>query len=93
MYLTDLDLYELQISTITGRTPVFINLIALQVSQQTTESILPCISSNISHIIKWFTRKLCIFVTYLLTELSPSCGAANCATTQQLPSILWNPKV
>jgi hypothetical protein len=27
-------------------------------------------------------------LTYLLTELSPSCGA-----TQELPSILWNPKV
>jgi hypothetical protein len=30
--------------------------------------------------------------TYLLTELSPSWGAANCAATQELPSILWNPK-
>jgi hypothetical protein len=26
-------------------------------------------------------------------ELSPSCEAANCAATQELPSILWNPKV
>jgi hypothetical protein len=26
-------------------------------------------------------------------ELSPSSEAANCAATQQLPSILWNPKV
>jgi hypothetical protein len=26
-------------------------------------------------------------------ELSPSWEAANCATTQELPSILWNPKV
>jgi hypothetical protein len=32
-------------------------------------------------------------VTYLLTELSPSWRAANCAATQELPSILWNPKV
>jgi hypothetical protein len=31
--------------------------------------------------------------TYLLTELSPSREAANCAATQELPSILWNPKV
>jgi hypothetical protein len=26
-------------------------------------------------------------------ELSPSSVAANCAATQELPSILWNPKV
>jgi hypothetical protein len=26
-------------------------------------------------------------------ELSPSSEAANCAATQELPSILWNPKV
>jgi hypothetical protein len=32
-------------------------------------------------------------LTYLLTELSPSWGAVNCATPQELPSILWNPKV
>jgi hypothetical protein len=32
-------------------------------------------------------------LTYLLTELSPSWGAANCAAPQELPSILWNPKV
>jgi hypothetical protein len=31
-------------------------------------------------------------LTYLLTELSPSWGAVNCAATQELPSILWNPK-
>jgi hypothetical protein len=30
---------------------------------------------------------------YLLTELSPSWEAANCAATQELPSILWNLKV
>jgi hypothetical protein len=32
-------------------------------------------------------------ITYLLTELSPSLEAANCAATQELPSILKNPKV
>jgi hypothetical protein len=32
-------------------------------------------------------------VTYLLTELGPSREAASCAATQELPSILWNPKV
>jgi hypothetical protein len=26
-------------------------------------------------------------------ELSPSLEAANCAATQELPKILWNPKV
>jgi hypothetical protein len=31
-------------------------------------------------------------LTYLLTELSPSCEATNCAVTQELPSILWNPQ-
>jgi hypothetical protein len=30
--------------------------------------------------------------TYLFTELSRSSEAANCAATQELPSILWNPK-
>jgi hypothetical protein len=28
-----------------------------------------------------------------LMELSPSSEAANCAATQEIPSILWNPKV
>jgi hypothetical protein len=32
------------------------------------------------------------FVT-LLMELSSSWEAANCAATQELPNILWNPKV
>jgi hypothetical protein len=31
--------------------------------------------------------------TCLLTELSPSWEATNCAAPQELPSILWNPKV
>jgi hypothetical protein len=31
--------------------------------------------------------------TYLLTELSPSWGAVNCAAPQEPPIILWNPKV
>jgi hypothetical protein len=30
---------------------------------------------------------------YSLMELSPSWGAANCAATQDFPSVLWNPKV
>jgi hypothetical protein len=32
-------------------------------------------------------------LTYLLTGLSPSSEAANCAATQELPSLLLNPKV
>jgi hypothetical protein len=32
-------------------------------------------------------------LTYFLTELSPSWEAASCAATQELPSILRNPKV
>jgi hypothetical protein len=31
--------------------------------------------------------------THSLMELSPSGEAANCAATQELPSILWNPEV
>jgi hypothetical protein len=38
-----------------------------------------------------FIPRQCI--TYLLTEMSPSWEAANCAATQELPSILRNPKV
>jgi hypothetical protein len=34
-----------------------------------------------------------VSLTYLLTELSPSWGAVNCAAPQELPSILWNSKV
>jgi hypothetical protein len=34
-----------------------------------------------------------IFTPFLLTELSPSWQAANCAATRELSSILWNPKV
>jgi hypothetical protein len=32
-------------------------------------------------------------LTHSLTELSPSWKAANCEATQELPSVLWNPKV
>jgi hypothetical protein len=43
--------------------------------------------------IKRATREIDIMVTYLLTKLSPSRGVADCAAIQELPSILWNPKV
>jgi hypothetical protein len=40
-----------------------------------------------------YTRgRFFLALLYLLTELSPSWGAANCAAIQELPSILWNPK-
>jgi hypothetical protein len=32
-------------------------------------------------------------LTYLLTELRPSWEATNCSAPQELPSILWNPKI
>jgi hypothetical protein len=41
----------------------------------------------------------CLWIIYIsvfahsLMELSPSWEAANCAATQELPSVLWNPKV
>jgi hypothetical protein len=41
------------------------------------------------NILPWVTS---IQFTYSFTELSRSWEAANCAATQELPSILWNPK-
>jgi hypothetical protein len=32
-------------------------------------------------------------LTHALIKLSPSWRAANCAATQELPNVLWNPKV
>jgi hypothetical protein len=34
-----------------------------------------------------------LILTHSLMELNPSWEPANCAPTQELPSILWNPKV
>jgi hypothetical protein len=34
-----------------------------------------------------------IYPSHSLMELGPSCEAANCAATQEIPSILWNAKV
>jgi hypothetical protein len=39
------------------------------------------------------TRCFYYLLIYFLTELSPSWEATHCAATQELPSILWNPKV
>jgi hypothetical protein len=36
--------------------------------------------------------KGCLLMTNAM-EMSPSCEAASCAATQELPNILWNPKV
>jgi hypothetical protein len=33
------------------------------------------------------------YYPHLLTELSPSWEAANCVASEELPSVLWNPKV
>jgi hypothetical protein len=38
-------------------------------------------------------QSLIWFDTHSLMELSPSWEGANCAVTQELPSVLWNPKV
>jgi hypothetical protein len=46
------------------------------------------------NIAKWHVLNKVIWLfTYLLSELSPSWEAANCADTQELASILWKPKV
>jgi hypothetical protein len=41
----------------------------------------------------WLQIRCLYLLTYLLTELNPFLEAANCAATQELPSILRNPKV
>jgi hypothetical protein len=51
------------------------------------------IDSEDPHTAKTKSRINIKVLTYLLTELSPSWGAANCAAPQELPSILCNPKV
>jgi hypothetical protein len=40
-----------------------------------------------------FLALLTYLLTYSLIELRPSWEAANCAATQELPRVLWNPKV
>jgi hypothetical protein len=41
----------------------------------------------------WFLSWAVYSVTHSLMELNPSWEVANCAATQEIPSILWNPKV
>jgi hypothetical protein len=55
-----------------------------------------CVSLYMVPKIKIFRNVLQFYqsvLTYLLMELRPSWEAANCAATQELPSVLWNPKV
>jgi hypothetical protein len=40
-----------------------------------------------------YSRLIIDNLTHSLMELSPSWEGANCAATQKLPSVLWNPKV
>jgi hypothetical protein len=42
---------------------------------------------------KYNQYKIKYILTHSLMELSPSWEAVNCAVTQELPSVLWNPKV
>jgi hypothetical protein len=51
-----------------------------------------CPSQNPTWPIRILTRAAAV-TTYILTELNPSWEAANCAATQELPSILRNPNV
>jgi hypothetical protein len=44
-------------------------------------------------LLRMMKRSLTHSLTHSLMELNPSWKAANCAATQELPSILWNPKV
>jgi hypothetical protein len=52
------------------------------------------------HLVRRCIRDLCYWerhslthsLTHSLLELSPSWEAANCAATEEFPSVLWNPK-
>jgi hypothetical protein len=50
--------------------------------KKATNALLTALHSEYKHLL-----------TYLLMEQSPSREAAHCAATQELPNILWNPKV
>jgi hypothetical protein len=58
---------------------------------KTRAAQLPGLLISIS-ILSWLCKDA-DFLTYLLTELSPSWEVTNCASTQELPSILRNQKV
>jgi hypothetical protein len=65
---------------------VFVTFFTIQASEN---AISDSIQGDVKTI-RFATVQLCL--TYLLMELSPSGGAANCAAAQEFPSILWNPK-
>jgi hypothetical protein len=48
---------------------------------------------NFSPQIISFIFNTTLYSIHSLMDLSPSWEAANCAATQELPSVLWNPKV
>jgi hypothetical protein len=52
-------------------------------------------SHFLPHSFHYLTYHLIVYSqeTNSLMELSPSWEVANCAATQELPSVLWNPKV
>jgi hypothetical protein len=65
------------------------NVGSIQCSEQ--PSLAP-ILSQLNPVYKFSRCLFKILLTYLFTEMSTSSGAANCAATQEPPSILWNPK-
>jgi hypothetical protein len=51
------------------------------------------ISLDVCDISRFISHILYCTLSHSLTELSPSWAAANCAATQEIPCMLWNPKV
>jgi hypothetical protein len=51
------------------------------------------LSRNVSKIPRVWNGIATHSLTHSLMELSPSWEGANCTATQELPSVLWNPKV
>jgi hypothetical protein len=75
--------------------------------EESTENSVTFICLHIIHMTQWSVPNIYAYVrvrtflcwvikytyTYLLTEPSPSWGAANCPAIQELPNSLWKPKV
>jgi hypothetical protein len=61
--------------------------------QNTVRNLLDYTVSDPSNLHSHRCENLTHSLTHSLMELSPSWEAANCAAIQELPSILWNPKV
>jgi hypothetical protein len=49
-------------------------------------------SLPVLHVIEWYVEAD-IYCHHSLIKLSPSWQAANCAATQEFPSISWNTKI